>query len=51
MYVDTRNKNANEAVEVLRTGMFDGKLAACGHEIKTVPAKYYKIELAKIPLW
>lgn len=51
MYVDTVDKNASEAVELLRSGVFDGKTMPCGHEMKTVPAKFYTVEPVMHRMW
>ena len=51
MYVDIKDRNASEAVELLRSGLFDGKIMPCGHEMKTVPAPLYKVEPVLRRLW
>jgi hypothetical protein len=51
MYVDTGNGSASEAVALLRSGIFDGTLLACGHEMKTIPEKFYRVEPVLRRLW
>jgi len=51
MYLDTRNKNATEALGLLRSGLFDGQVLSCGHPMKTIPATFYRIEPVMNRLW
>lgn len=51
MYVDIGNRNASEVESLIRSGVFDGKVLPCGHEMRTVPEKFYKVEAISRRLW
>jgi hypothetical protein len=51
MFLDIGNGNASAVVDLLRSGLFDGKLMPCGHEMKTVPATFYKVLPVMQRLW
>jgi hypothetical protein len=51
-YPDTLGgADANGAIAALRSGIFDGQKLRCGHEVKTVPAKYYHAERVTARMW
>jgi len=51
MYVDIDRGNASDVVKTLRSGLFDGQILACGHEMRTVPEKFYTVAPVLKRLW
>jgi hypothetical protein len=50
MYVNIGDGNASEVLDLLRSAHFQWILP-CGHEMKTVPERYYEIVPVTRPLW
>jgi hypothetical protein len=43
--------DADDAIAVLRSAIFAGRKLRCGHELKTIPAKYYHAERVTDRMW